>query len=180
MSNMANAFITKFDRIACDLRTTVGVRAHSESLDGSGLKEMAAVWDTGATSSVVAESEAKALGLIPVSYTVMSTPNGERVVPCYYVDIVLPNMVGFKKVLVLEALLCSCGMLIGMDLITQGDFAVSNHNGKTAFTFRCPSLMEFNFVNYTYLQPETGQAMRPNSRCFCGSGKKYKQCCGKP
>ena len=175
------AFTAKMNGYARELRTTVKVRAHSDSQDGSGLKEVEAIWDTGATSSVITESEAKELGLVPVNYTTMSTPNGERVVPCYYVDILLPNNAGFQKVLILEALPCNCGMLIGMDLIANGDFAISNYNGKTTFTFRCPSLMEFDFVQHTYLEPEvkTGQSPGRNSQCPCGSGKKFKQCHGK-
>ena len=39
------------------------------------------------------------------------------------------------------------GMLIGMDIITKGDFAVSNYNGKTMFTFRMPSESTLNFVS---------------------------------
>lgn len=31
------------------------------------------------------------------------------------------------------------GVLIGMDLITLGDFAVTNKNGQTCFSFRYPS-----------------------------------------
>ena len=36
-------------------------------------------------------------------------------------------------------------MLIGMDVICMGDFAVSNYNGRTAFTFRMPSMNETNY-----------------------------------
>ena len=38
------------------------------------------------------------------------------------------------------------GMLIGMDIISKGDFAVSNFDGNTVFTFRYPSNSEINFV----------------------------------
>ncbi len=30
-------------------------------------------------------------------------------------------------------------VLIGMDIISNGDFAVSNYDGKTYFSFRLPS-----------------------------------------
>ena len=33
-----------------------------------------------------------------------------------------------------------------MDVITQGDFAVSNWDGRTAFSFRVPSRGEIDFV----------------------------------
>ena len=37
-------------------------------------------------------------------------------------------------------------VLIGMDIINLGDFAVSNHNGKTTFSFRMPSVDEIIFT----------------------------------
>ena len=39
------------------------------------------------------------------------------------------------------------GVLIGMDIITSGDFSVSNYNGKTVFTFRTPSQERIDYVN---------------------------------
>ena len=36
-------------------------------------------------------------------------------------------------------------VLIGMDIINRGDFAVSNRNGKTMFSFRIPSMSDFDF-----------------------------------
>lgn len=38
------------------------------------------------------------------------------------------------------------GMLIGMDIINKGDFTVSNHQGKTVFSFRMPSEGVMDFV----------------------------------
>ena len=61
-------------------------------------------------------------------------------------------------------------VLIGMDIINLGDFAVSNVEGSTCFTFRMPSLEEFDFVGV----PRVGR----NEPCPCGSGKKYKKCHG--
>ena len=40
----------------------------------------------------------------------------------------------------------NCDVLIGMDVITSGDFAVSNHNGKTVFSFRVPSVETTDYV----------------------------------
>ncbi len=38
------------------------------------------------------------------------------------------------------------GVLIGMDIIGLGDFAISNHGGKTVFTFRAPSSKVIDFI----------------------------------
>ena len=37
-------------------------------------------------------------------------------------------------------------ILIGMDIINQGDFAVTNLNGITKFSFRVPSTAHLDFV----------------------------------
>ena len=34
----------------------------------------------------------------------------------------------------------SIGFLIGMDVISLGDFSLSNHEGKTTLSFRVPSM----------------------------------------
>ncbi len=36
--------------------------------------------------------------------------------------------------------------LIGMNIINQGDFAVTNLNGRTKFSFRYPSINDIDFV----------------------------------
>lgn len=37
-------------------------------------------------------------------------------------------------------------LLIGMDIIGLGDFAVTNANDKTTFSFRIPSVREIDFI----------------------------------
>ena len=37
-------------------------------------------------------------------------------------------------------------VLVGMDIINKGDFAVSNRNGATSFSFRIPSVENFDFA----------------------------------
>jgi hypothetical protein len=36
-------------------------------------------------------------------------------------------------------------VLIGMDIIGEGDFAVTHQDGKTTFSFRVPSLKTIDF-----------------------------------
>ena len=64
-------------------------------------------------------------------------------------------------------------MLVGMDIIGLGDFAVSNFQDRTAFSFRMPSQEE---IDLTPPPPKVGR----NDPCPCGSGKKYKKCHGSP
>jgi hypothetical protein len=92
----------------------------------------------------------------------------------------LPNKAGFSCVTVSQAILKGGDLLIGMDVIGAGDFAVSNFNGKTTLTFRSPSVGTLDFVKNKdrgsaplKARPKVGR----NAPCPCGSGKKAKNCC---
>lgn len=76
-----------------------------------------------------------------------------------------------------------------MDIITRGDFAITNVNGKTTFSFRFPSIGTIDFVDegqkMEKAQTKGTAAIKKekkvgrNDPCPCGSGKKYKNCHGK-
>jgi hypothetical protein len=94
---------------------------------------------------------------------------------------ILPNQVAFPFVKVTEGVLSGFDLLIGMDIITMGDFSITNVGGKTTFSFRVPSVKEIDFVSESKIQSTTEPAFAKvgrNDPCPCGSGKKYKQCHG--
>jgi uncharacterized protein YecA (UPF0149 family) len=63
-----------------------------------------------------------------------------------------------------------------MDIIGMGDFAVTNKDRKTTFSYRWPSGERIDFVKHAPTVVTTGVPGR-NSLCPCGSGKKFKRCC---
>ncbi len=63
----------------------------------------------------------------------------------YLVNIFLPNGVGFPNVTVTKATMGKTDMLIGMDLINKGDFALTHERGNTVFSFRYPSMSTIDF-----------------------------------
>ena len=52
-------------------------------------------------------------------------------------------IVGVRAV---EGTIVGGDILVGMDIIGTGDFAVTHHEGKTTWTFRFPSCDEIDFV----------------------------------
>ena len=75
------------------------------------------------------------------------------------------------------------GLIIGMDIITLGDFAVTNANGNTTVSFRIPSVEAIDFVKEfnekKFVKPFIANKVPGrNDPCTCGSGKKYKNCHG--
>ncbi len=97
-----------------------------------------AIWDTGATGTVITKKVIDALNLVPTGITIVNGVGGQHQAKTYVVDILLPNKVLVPNVNVLEGSGESFDVLIGMDIIQTGDMAISNANGKTKFSFCFP------------------------------------------
>jgi hypothetical protein len=117
-----------------------------------------AIWDTGASASAISQKVIDACGLVPTGMTKVQTADGLVDAETFLVNISLPNNVGFASILVTKAKLgTSCDMLIGMDIINMGDFAITNKGGNTVFSFRVPSEVVLDFVhqhNYRMANPK--------------------------
>ena len=146
-----------------------------------------AVWDTGATASAISEKVINELGLKEIGMTKALGADGEYDTPVFLVNLIVPNGVSFPALRVTRGKLRGIDVLVGMDVITQGDFAVSNHNGHTTFSFRVPSQETIDFTGKAVppipLVPQPphydGPKVGRNDPCPCGSGKKFKKCCGR-
>ncbi len=142
------------------------------------------IWDTGATGSAITESFAKKLGLVPITKANVKGVHGNELVNVYAIRIILnnTNVVFTLKVTECKSLTDNniAEMLIGMDVITQGDFSITNFEGKTTMSFRVPSIKNIDFVDdLKVTQPyKAPKVPDRNEKCHCGSGKKYKYCHG--
>ena len=178
MSSPGHSFVARYDRPYLELATPVKI-AISESLGGSPEppREYRAIWDTGATGTMVSPKVAAECSLLPVSQAQVTGVDGKRRhSDVYQIDIFLPNGVRVTDAQVCSAPLTdNTDVLIGMDIIVLGDFAVSTHQGKTTFTFRVPSVEE---IDFTATAPVRTTRVGRNASCPCGSNKKYKKCCG--
>lgn len=143
-------------------------------------KKFHAIWDTGATNTLITKRVVEECGLIPTGMTKVCTASGESLQNTYLVNILLANKVEVYLLRVTEGIISGpVDVLIGMDIIGSGDFAVTNKDGKTVFTFRIPSVECIDFVKNPYKEKptQTVQKIGRNEPCSCGSGKKYKNCC---
>lgn len=104
-----------------------------------------ALWVTGATRSAIVPALANQLKLMPVGNRIIDTANGQINSPLYKVDIALDSEIHFDNVIVEEAQLLSTQVLLGMDVISQGDLTVTNGNGKTTFSFQIPATRNIDF-----------------------------------
>ncbi|MBU2646781.1 aspartyl protease family protein, partial [bacterium] len=174
--NNQSAFTVKFNgQIARVIHTPVRV---ADSANRQTIKEFHAIWDTGASGSLITEKIVRELNLKPVGPARVKTTGGERQTNRFLVDIYLPNNV---RVINLEATEGSIDdvsdVLIGMDIISLGDFAITNSNKQTVFSFKMPSTEEIDFVKIVDMRKAIAERkLKPqrNDLCPCGSGKKYK------
>lgn len=104
-----------------------------------------AIWDTGATNSCITQAVIDACGLVPVGMAQVHGVSGPSTQEVFLVEIYLPANVKFAGVRVTRGQFVGADILIGMDVMNQGDFAVTNHGGLTKFSFRIPSQKHIDF-----------------------------------
>lgn len=149
-----------------------------------------AIWDTGATNCTITATAAKSLGLVPVSKATVNGVHGPKEVNVYFVKITLNNENITLTTQVTETAELSpgreVGMLVGMNVISKGDFCITNHDGHTVMTFRVPSLEPVDYVaeiaEYNHCLAIHNLNVAHNfkqDKCACGSGKDFKNCHGK-
>ena len=147
---MPNKFTARYPGIAQELRSTCHVSmAWDNQSDQPEPEEhrFHGIWDTGATGTLISETVVERCGLKQTGLAIIRTANGnEDRVPTYVINLRLPNHVVVVGVPVALGSFGNADVLIGMDVITQGDFAVSNWDGRTSFSFRVPSRGEIDFV----------------------------------
>lgn len=154
-------------------------------IPSSSAIDTSALWDTGATGSMISTSTVKQLALVPIGTTMLSHAGGSSPANRYLANFYLPN---FVAVLGVEVTECpneagDFGAIIGMDIICKGDLAITNLLGQTWMTFRIPSYQHADFV----LESDkiTFADIPKNAPCPCGKTDaqgnpvKFKLCCAK-
>lgn len=147
--------------------------------------EVSALWDTGATQSVITAATARDLDLPVVGQVTINHAGGSGLSPLYLVNFLLPNKVGFSGITVSECanIAGDFRAIIGMDIISRGDLAITNCHGKTVMSFRTPAIEMIDYVQDANRLNFIG--VPRNAPCPCGKkddrGKplKFKHCHGK-
>ena len=146
------------------------------------------IWDTGATKSVITQQLFDALHLVPFGMSKVSTASESGILKqTYLVDVFLKQDVVVQQIEVTVGTIASevgIDFLIGMDIITTGDFSITNFEGNTIMSFRIPSLYQVDFVEQhnkekEFIDRHLAAKRNMNSPCICNSGKKFKNCHGK-
>lgn len=105
------------------------------------IMNVASLWYTGAATTCISKNVVKTLNLTSNEEVYIDTPSGRSKTKIYEIDIILPNEVYLKNIKVYETTIGDQGfdLLIGMDIISKGDFCVSGVNGVITASFRYPA-----------------------------------------
>ena len=131
----------EYPSIVLSVKTHIVVMDHVTERHG----EYKAIWDTGATNTVISQELIRALALEPIGVTLVNTSGGIRQSYTYLIHLTLENRVQFQYIRVTEGSIYGADVLIGMDIITQGDFAITNKDKMTTFSFQVPSREKIDF-----------------------------------
>lgn len=177
-----NAFTVEYSGIVDQIVTDIGLSIAFDPNDTpKKITRFTALWDTGANKSVVHPRTVVALGLESIGSARSVTTGGRTDCKKYLVNVFLPNNLAFAGVTVIDcAPEIPHDVIIGMDIISRGDLAIS-HRNKTVLSFRAPSFCVSDFAREADRMLFAGAY--PNSACPCGkldprTGKaiKFKYC----
>lgn len=136
-----SVFTEKYNKIQKRLINSAVILANNNPLP------VKTQWDTGATGTCISKQVVEKLDLKPIGFQMIQTPSGSCEVNKYIIDLVLNKEIIIKNLSVMDSEIGAQGIdvLIGMDIISLGDFAISNYDKKTQFSFRIPSQLHIDF-----------------------------------
>lgn len=127
--------IYEFHKIVDRIVTNINIKSNVEN----EYIKCKALWDTGATTSGLSQDLINRIGLSPIKRGIISNGvTGEFSTDVYRISISINDFWSCGGIQAIRYVLDDCDLIIGMDVISQGDFAVKNVNGKTVMTFRYP------------------------------------------
>jgi hypothetical protein len=168
------AFLQEYSSETRQIATVVGIdKPYSLDEDYRNSEKLyKALWDTGATHSTISAKVVRECGLIPTGMGIekrSGKPDDETLVTRYLASLFLPDTDTYFGCLSLVEMECpDHDILIGMDIISLGDFCLSHLGKEVWFSFRLPSIQRFNLT----IPPDEA------AWCSCGKTKKsYRECC---
>ena len=146
---MANSFTTQYSGRASSLSLACGISPFDPLRPDHAqpaYTKFKALWDTGATLSAVSERVWDRLKLEPVKRMWIQDANERRLCNASLVNLRLINQIAFLALTVTVQKLRGIDILIGLDVIASGDFAISSIKGNTVVSFRYPSTGKIDLV----------------------------------
>lgn len=180
MHNRPLAFTIDYPNKVSELRTQVklGLAFDITKSAPPPFSNFNAIWDTGASKSVISPQVVQSLGLKPSGKATVVGAHGSQAVFVYHLAVILPNEVGFPALSVTECagIVGSCDMLIGMDIIGRGDFAVTRgSNGGTSMSYSLPRTHSICFLKMHANRANTARHAPPPPALSQAAKKKARK-----
>lgn len=105
--------------------------------------------DTGSAKTSISQTVVDRLQLTACGTNVTNTAKGPAQVPCYMVSLIIQNAINVVcfEVDLFEKYENGPDFLIGMDIISQGNLAISNYNDIKQISFEYPASGTIDFAN---------------------------------
>lgn len=138
-----NVFVKEYKRRADAIVTNAIVMPAGDVMEGRPLPPYVytekAAWDTGAQVTIISPRLVESLGLLPCGKGQFMGIGGDQESDAFMVYVGLSNgdLIGDIKVYCSD--IDDYDILLGMDIITETDFLITNKDGQTKFQFRSPS-----------------------------------------
>jgi len=134
-------------------RLIIPVQIHSVPFNSMRSLSINALWDTGAMMSAITPEIMDKLKAPPVDRKKIAGIHTSQEVDIVSITLELPNSVIKRTFKVAVCNITSnTEMIIGMDIISLGDFALSNGNAQTLFSFAVPPFRDK--IDFTKKQNE--------------------------
>lgn len=183
------AFTLKFDgrvnRIISDVSVCAGFDPGQPPEPLPEFITTRALWDTGATGSCISPEVSERLKLTPVGKARVNHAGGGGETDIFLVNLLLPNRVQVAGVAASQLRgTHDFGAIIGMDIISSGDFAITHAGGRACMSFRIPPCQTIDYV--AAANAVQFAKVGRNDPCPCGRKSdngapvKYKHCHGAP
>jgi predicted aspartyl protease len=134
------AFRQEYQNLSFRLITDAEIFVDSSAGPGRKGVKVRALWDTGASGTVITPEVSRELNLVPIDRVKVAGVNSVSIANVAQVSIGLPNQIMVEDI---NVMICDLkqdfDLLIGMNIILLGDFSISNGAGKTLFSFAIPS-----------------------------------------
>lgn len=129
----------------CGVSPHIARRLLNDGMEHPEVRHYKALWDTGSNHTVISKRVVEELGLQTVAYNENYTAGGMVISTTHLVNLVLPNGLEIPSLFVSCCDIEYADILLGMDVITMCDFAITNVEEKTTFSFQIPSTTTIDF-----------------------------------
>lgn len=132
-----------------EIITFADVSKPAENITDLSFIQCKALWDTGATNSVITPRLVKELELQAIGVTKVKHAGGESFVNQYQISLKLPS----SKIIIPDIPVSECAeqagrfdLIIGMDIISLGDFSITGQGNMRMISFCLPSFLTIDYV----------------------------------